>query len=65
MNTASANFRPGNSNTCLRRNKPARPTASAKKQLRSSMKKPEQKCSEKSAKMDPADDSFHVSPIKS
>ena len=76
MNTASANYRPGNSNTMLRRrigaadprngsgpnaNNPSRP-------LRSSMKKQNanlQKQSEKSAQMDPAEDSFHVSPIKS
>ena len=51
MNTASANFRPGNSATCLRRKLP-----------KSSMKKPKG-TEEKSAKMDPADDSFNVSPI--
>ena len=58
LNTASANYRPGNSNTLLRRkNKPPK----------SSLKKPANyrtQTTEKSALMDPADDSFHVSPIE-
>ena len=65
MNTASANYRPGNSGTALRRKAPQKSNISGQKQLRSSMKKPKQQHSEKSAKMDPADDSFHVSPIQS
>jgi len=64
--TASANYRPGNSNTMLRK-KAAQPrgTTSSSKPLRSSIKQPKHAAapSEKSALMDPAEDSFHISPL--
>ena len=74
MNTASANYRPRNSNTCLRRknvnaSRPsaqANPGGGAPRPLRSSMKKTQKSDKDQaSAKMDPAEDSFHVSPLHS
>ena len=61
MHTASANYRPGNSNTALRR-KTVKSTAN--KQRRPAAPE-EAKKSEKSVRMDPAEDSFHISPMNS
>ena len=58
MNTASANYRPGNTNTNLR--KPGK--KSSKGKTKSSKKPPVAESSSK--QMDPGDDSFHISPDK-
>ena len=69
MNTMSANFRPGNSNTVLRRKLP-KSSAKQQNQRKSSLKnssdptrRRQQETTEKSEYMDPADDSFTVSPL--
>lgn len=66
--TASANYRPRNSNTCLRRKVGKKPSEQAKPP-KSSSKKPlaaaQATESRDEQMMDPAEDSFHVSPMDS
>lgn len=60
MMTASANYRPGNSNTQLR--KKGAPKVPAQVELHPDKVQPKGDF-DKSEKMDPCEDSFHISPI--